>query len=143
MSTSPLSPEDIRAAAGAHHELGPEYSDAVVASFLAKVDQEIAARVEQRLAASTPRTRPVRPVEPENRRTLLKGFAIGVASSGAFSLLIAAAASTSHRVFLLLFVLAVVCGAGALWAHRHRASRRAALRQGPRAAVSGDYRRLI
>src|SRR6266851_1710172 len=87
MSTSPLSPEEIRAAAGAHHELGPEYSDAVVASFLEKVDQEIAARVEQRVAASTPRTRPVGPVEPENRRALLKGFAVGVASSGAFSLL--------------------------------------------------------
>ncbi len=143
MSTSPLSPEEIRAAAGAHHELGPEYSDAVVASFLEKVDQEIAARVEQRVAASTPRTRPVGPVEPENRRALLKGFAVGVASSGAFSLLIAGAATSSHRVFLLLCVLAVVCGVGALWADRHRASRRAALRQGPRAAVSGNYRRLI
>jgi hypothetical protein len=49
-----LSPEDIRAAAGAHHERGPEYSDAVVASFLAKVDQEIAARVDERLALPVP-----------------------------------------------------------------------------------------
>jgi hypothetical protein len=36
MSSSPVSPADIRAAAGVHEELGPEYSDAVVASFLAK-----------------------------------------------------------------------------------------------------------
>ena len=85
MGTSPLSPEEIRAAAGAHHQLGPEYSDAVVASFLEKVDQEIAARVEQRFAATTPRARPARPEAPENRRTLLKGFAMGVAVSVATS----------------------------------------------------------
>ena len=139
MGTSPMSPEDIRAAAGAHHELGPEYSDAVVASFLAKVDQEIAARVDERLAASRPR---IRPVEPDNRRTLLKGFAAGVASSAAVVLLIGGA-KPGHHALLLLLVLAVVCGAGSLWASRHRASRRAALRQGPRAAAGGDYRRLI
>jgi hypothetical protein len=139
MGTSPLSPEDIRAAAGAHHQLGPEYSDAVVASFLEKVDQEIAARVNERLAAGTPRARPV---EPANRSMLLKGFAIGVASSGATVLLIAGA-RPGHHALLLLLVLVVVCGAGALWANRHRANRMAALRQGPRAAAGGDYRRLI
>jgi hypothetical protein len=137
MGTSPLSPEDIRAAAGAHHELGPEYSDAVVASFLEKVDQEIAARVEQRLAASGPRARPL---EPGNRRAL-KGFAFGVASSVAVVLLIAGAGPGRHALWLLL-VLAMVCSAGSLWAKRHWASRRAALLQGPRAAGS-DYRRLI
>jgi hypothetical protein len=138
MGTSPLSPEDIRAAAGAHHELGPEYSDAVVASFIEKVDQEIAARVEERLAASRPRTRPV---EPDNRRALLKGFAIGVASSAAAVLLIAGTAP-GHHALLWLLVLAVLCGAASRWASRHWASRRAALREGPR-ATGGDYRRLI
>ena len=138
MGTSPLSPEDIRAAAGAHHELGPEYSDAVVASFLEKVDQEIAARVDERLAASTPRARPV---EPGNRRALVKGFAMGVASSVAVVLLVAGARPGHHALWLLL-VLAVVCGAGARWASRHWAVRRAVLRQGPRAA-GGDYHRLI
>jgi hypothetical protein len=141
MGTSPLSPEDIRAAAGAHHELGPEYSDAVVASFLERVDQEIAARVAERLAASRPRARPVRPAEPENRRTLLKGFAIGVASSGA-TILLVAGAQAGHHALLLLPVLAVVGGAGARWAGRHWTNRRAALRQGPGAAVTADSRRL-
>ena len=42
MSDSPLSLQEIRAAAAAYAELGPECSDAVVASFLARVDQEIA-----------------------------------------------------------------------------------------------------
>jgi hypothetical protein len=38
MNTSPLSPDDIRAAAETHAELGPDYRDAVVESFLAKID---------------------------------------------------------------------------------------------------------
>src|SRR4029077_16167299 len=129
MGTSPLSPEDIRAAAGAHHELGPEYSDAVVASFIEKVDQEIAARVEERLAASRPRTRPV---EPDNRRALLKGFAIGVASSAAAVLLIAGTAP-GDPALLWLCVLAVVGGCAPRGPGRYWASRRAALREGPRA----------
>ena len=55
MSTSPLSPDDIRAAAEVHAELGPEYRDAVLESFLAKIDNEIGARIDARLAA-TPRS---------------------------------------------------------------------------------------
>jgi hypothetical protein len=54
MSDSPVSPEDIRAAAETYQELGPEYHDAVVASFLEKVDREVAARVEARLADLAP-----------------------------------------------------------------------------------------
>ena len=136
-----MSPEDIRAAAGAHHELGPEYSDAVVASFLEKVDQEIAARVEQRFAATTPRARPAGPVEPESRRTLLKGFAMGVAASVATVVLIVGTKPGSHAL-LLLFPLLLAYAAGALWSSR-RAKRKAALGQSPQGAVSGGYRRLI
>jgi hypothetical protein len=41
VSMSSLSPEGIRTAE-VHEELGPEYSDAEVASFLEKVDKDIA-----------------------------------------------------------------------------------------------------
>jgi hypothetical protein len=78
MTDSPLSPQEIRAAAEVHRELGPEYSDAVVASFLEKVDREIAARVEARLAG-VPRTEPAK---TDSRRTLLTGIAIGAAVGG-------------------------------------------------------------
>ena len=62
MSDSPVSPEDIRAAAETYRELGPEYHDAVVASFLEKVDREVAARVEARLAdLAPPKTAPPLP----------------------------------------------------------------------------------
>ena len=137
MGTSPISPDDIRAAAGAHHQLGPDYSDAVVASFLARVDQEIAARVAERLGPSTPQARPV---EPAGRRMLVKGFALGVASTIAIVLLIEGA-RPGHHALALLAVLMVAFGAGAHWVPRYRAYRRAALRQGPPAAA-GDYRRI-
>ncbi len=73
MSTSPVSPEDIRAAAAIHQELGPEYSDAVVAAFLDKVDKEVTARVDARLAEAS-RGKPWR---RGRRRTLMAGVAMG------------------------------------------------------------------
>jgi F0F1-type ATP synthase assembly protein I len=45
-----LPPEEIRAAAETHNELGPVYRDAVIESFLDKVGREIDARVDARLA---------------------------------------------------------------------------------------------
>jgi hypothetical protein len=62
-STSAVSAEDIRAAAEVHRELGPAYSDAVVASFIDKVDRAIAARAEARLADQA---RPA-PAKPKRR----------------------------------------------------------------------------
>ena|ERR1700758_2809330 len=80
MDNSRLSPEEIRAAAEIHHELGPEHRDAVVASFLEKIDVEIAARIDARLAdvvvagphsVARPRS------SAGSRRGLLQGLAIG------------------------------------------------------------------
>src|SRR5580698_4491244 len=94
MSTSPLDPQEIRAAAEAHKELGPEYSDAVIESFLERVDREIAARVDARLGPVS-RERPVRPAQPNSRRTLLTGVAIGILVAGVPSLMVAASATST------------------------------------------------
>ena|SRR5271165_861947 len=84
MEGSPLSPDEIRAAAEVHHELGPEYSDAVVASFLEKLDGEIAARIDARLAEAV-FARPGRVARPRfavgSRRGLLQGMAIGLGAA--------------------------------------------------------------
>jgi hypothetical protein len=59
VSTSSLTPEELRAAAEVHSELGSGYQDAVVESFLDKVGREIDARVDARLAqAQQARTHP-------------------------------------------------------------------------------------
>ncbi len=82
MSTSNLSSQEIRAAAETHSELGPEYRDAVVESFLAKVEKEIDARVDARLAASASPRR--RQGAAARRRLALKHMALG--SVGALAL---------------------------------------------------------
>src|SRR5215469_2798464 len=47
-----LSPDEIRAAAETHRDLGPDYQSAVIESFLDKVGREIDARVDARVAAA-------------------------------------------------------------------------------------------
>ncbi len=115
---------EIRAAAAAHEELGPEYSDAVVASFLDRVEEEITARVEARLAAvpryaETPR-RPSVPAGGDSRRTLLRGIAIGIAIS--IVAIVGVGGNSGervHRLALVMLVLAVmVAGAWAFSAVR-------------------------
>ena len=51
--SSSLTPDEIRAAAETHHELGSEYQHAVIESFLDKVGKEIDARVDARIASQT------------------------------------------------------------------------------------------
>ena len=109
MSTSPLSPEEIRAAAAANKELGPEYSDAVIESFLDRVDGEIAARVGARLGPVS-REQPVQPARSNSRRTLLTGVAIGIFVTGVPSMMVAASAGgviakDETQVLLILAVL--------------------------------------
>jgi hypothetical protein len=70
----------------------------------------------------------------------MKGFAAGVASSLAVVLLVLGS-KPGHKGLLVVFVLMLGFGAGALWASWRR-SRRAAQPQGPGAAVGGDYRRF-
>ena len=122
MSTSPLSPQEIRAAAEAHKELGPEYSDAVIESFLERVDREIAARVDARLGPVS-REQPVQPAQPNSRRTLLTGVAIGILVAGVPSMLIAASAtrtiaSDENQVLLVIAVLWVIAVGVAAFASR-------------------------
>jgi hypothetical protein len=74
VTDSPLTAGEVRAAAETHSELGPEYRDAVLDSFVERVGREIDARVDARLAqaaaqplaaqrlAAPPTPRPPRPI---------------------------------------------------------------------------------
>jgi hypothetical protein len=125
MSDSPLAPEEIRAAAAAHHDLGPEYSDAVVASFLEKVDREVAARVDARMATMR---QPVAPASADSRQsTLLKGIAIGIGVSAMTAFVVGGNPDERlHRMLWLLLIFIVLIGAaGAARAGRRIRSREA------------------
>ncbi len=134
MTSLPLSPDDIRAAAEVHNELGPEYSDAVVASFLEKIDKEIALRVQARLADQS-RSRSLR-AKPEGTRldgyrALLRGIAVGLAVSivpllwfwdlGSRSL----DQDTGRGLIILAWsITTIICGAGSIRARRLQRARR-------------------
>jgi ferric-dicitrate binding protein FerR (iron transport regulator) len=97
MSDSPVSPEDIRAAAETYAELGPEYHDAVVASFLDKIGREVDARVEARLAAAAPAA-PLprkRRRAPLTRRRVLRD--VTAAAAGALAVVGAVAVAGVHH----------------------------------------------
>jgi hypothetical protein len=66
-SPSSLTPDEIRAAAETHRDLGPDYQSAVIESFLDKVGREIDARVDARVAAAQAYTPPAPPAKPANR----------------------------------------------------------------------------
>jgi hypothetical protein len=138
MSDSPLSSQEIRAAAEAHDELGPEYSDAVVASFLERVDEEITARAHARLARMR---EPEPPAELDDRRTLLKGVVVGLGVSGIAVLAVGGNADERLKRFVwVLLVVAVMCAVGARWAGRQLRSRRTV---GRSTAIQGNDRRII
>ena len=109
MSTSPLSPQEIRAAAEAHKELGPEYSDAVIESFLERVDREITARVDARLGPVS-REQPVQQAQSNSRRTLLTGVAIGIFVTGVPSMMVATSGGgvISKDETQVLFIVAIL-----------------------------------
>ena len=121
---------EIRAAAAAHEELGPEYSDAVVASFLERVEEEIDARVDARMAEAR---RPEAPVGQDSRRAQWRGIAIGIA----IGLIVAVGVGGSpderlHRRVLILaavvLTIAVTYAVGAARAWRRLANQRDARR---------------
>ena len=114
MSDSPLSAHDIRAAAEVHRELGPDYGDAVVESFLAKIDKHIEERVEQQLAGvARPVRRPVDPARLSKYRTALGGAVAGSVVAGApltvlaFAVLHQFGVSPAPLVVLWVVLLAV------------------------------------
>jgi hypothetical protein len=82
--TSPVSADDVRAAAAAHRELGPEYSDAVVAAFIERVDRAVDARLEARLAARAEST--TGRLAVRGRRLLTRRVARDVLAAGAGAL---------------------------------------------------------
>jgi hypothetical protein len=142
--SSQLSPGEIRAAAEVHKELGPEYRDAVVESFLEKIDQQVAARIDQTVSARLAPQAPVqqvplvvqqaKPADTHTKRMLLTGAVIGIFVTGIPSVMVAAASGGGSAVamdeitFLLALavILAVVVAIVALGGNLHRSRRGAA-----------------
>jgi hypothetical protein len=75
VSSSSFSRDEIRAAAETHRELGPDYQEAVIESFLDKVGKEIDARVDARLGDDRRNWRP-QPAAPKQQHGSAMALAI-------------------------------------------------------------------
>jgi hypothetical protein len=112
VSTSSLSPEEVRAAAEIYRELGPDYQSAVVGSFLDRVISEIDARVDGRIAAEArasgpAESRPARPPRHGQPAVIALGsMVLGIPLSA-----VAAAAGTHPAGFWGLLVVWVAIAA--------------------------------
>lgn len=120
MSTPRLSPDDIRAAAEVHRELGPEYRDAVAESFLEKIDGEIAARIDSRLTNRLPARRR-NSGHLARRPGVLTGLVIGATTAGIPLTLLAVylgyagqAPGWPVKLWFIWAAIAVICGACAV-----------------------------
>jgi hypothetical protein len=122
MSKSSLSADDFRAAAEVHYELGPEYGDAVVESFLAKIDKQIEARVDERLASLAKPRRRVDPARLSKWRVAVAGSAVGSVVVGLPLTLIAASALSdgTGRAGRLIWIWVVIVAVYGLAAYRLR-----------------------
>ncbi len=91
MTGTSLNPDDIRAAAEAHRDLGPDYQSAVVDSFIEKVTREIDARVDARLESKSQLN------QPAVRQSRERGpFALAIISLVAAIPLTGIALATTH-----------------------------------------------
>lgn len=101
MNSPSLSPDEIRAAAETHRDLGPDYQSAVIESFLDRVGREIDARVDARLAAARVPDPPARQARERSPLTLaIVSIVLGIPLSG-----IAVAAGTNPPGFAGLLVI--------------------------------------
>lgn len=98
-----MTPDEIRAAAEVHNELGPNYRDAVIDSFLEKVGREIDARVDARVAQSAHAPAPAQQHEHHHRQ-FNGSFAVPMASL-IFGIPITAIAANSQSGALAVLVV--------------------------------------
>jgi len=94
MDGAGLSPDEVRAAAEIHNELGPGYRDAVVESFLEKIDRQVGNRIEAQLAAVRP------PPVPASDRVLVdrKRSQLGAMVAGSVLTALASGAAVGWSV---------------------------------------------
>ena len=122
MATSPLSPDEFRAAAEVYRELGPEYGDAVAESFTEKINREIEARVAEQLSRAPHRPRPA---ARYTHRLPLTALGVGALIAGislVFVLIVmhgsAAARADWYQWLLGALLVTVVVSAATTVAHK-------------------------
>lgn len=106
---------DIAAAAAVHHELGPDYADAVAESLIERMSDEIDKRVDARLRAAPRGSRSPAEAAPSTRRQVQwtggvigGGVAAGITGIAAMAANGGASARVVPVVMTVWLVLAVI-----------------------------------
>jgi anti-sigma factor RsiW len=125
MGDSRLSPEEIRAAAEVHAELGSDYHDAVVQSFLDKLDGEVSARIDAQIGARPARKAAADPALLERRRAQLGAMVAGsvltaVASGAAVEWSVHYPGSSPVKALAVVWAVLAVLYLGYAWRLRRR-----------------------
>jgi hypothetical protein len=126
MDDSILSPGEIRAAAQVHNELGPEYRDAVVESFLEKVDRQVGNRIDAQLAALRPPAAPASDqIQVNRKRSQLGAMAAGsvltaLASGAAVAWSVHYPGSSPVKALALVWAILAVAYIAYAWRLRRR-----------------------
>ncbi|GAA4505885.1 MULTISPECIES: hypothetical protein [Nonomuraea] len=80
------SSEELKAALAARRDLGPDFEEAIAASFLDKVGQEVDRRVDERLRAAPARRRPG-PTDGQRLALAIVSLALGTGATIALAAL--------------------------------------------------------
>lgn len=123
MAATKSSKQDLQAAVAARRELGGEYEDAVLDSFLERVDDSIDARIERRVAERLGRrSGSLRKENPADNGAANRSFALGIVSLGT-GIPITAVASSQSGVGGLIVAWAGIAAVNAVHALQNRRAR--------------------
>jgi hypothetical protein len=116
---------DIAAAAAAHHELGRDYDSAVAESLIDRIGAEIDKRVDAKLRAASPVSRPPAPISQSGKvQAAWAGAGVGAGITGLVALIADSgdqSKSVTAAVITVWVILAVAClGAAAVRWYRSR-----------------------
>jgi hypothetical protein len=98
--------DELKAAVSARRDLGPDYDDALVESFLDKMGQEVDRRVDERLSAIGPKARqPVSTATADAQRLALAIVSLGL---GTISTLVLALAGDGRGTALIPIWIGII-----------------------------------
>ncbi|HET9893910.1 MAG TPA: hypothetical protein VFQ44_03150 [Streptosporangiaceae bacterium] len=116
MSSPSLTPDEIRAAAETHRELGPEYQSAVIESFIDKVGKEIDARVDARLG----RAQHGAPAQVSRSSGRGASLALGIVSISLGIPITAIIAANHYSAVALVLVWVAIAVINIAFSHQHQ-----------------------
>ncbi|MFI6595320.1 hypothetical protein ACIBHX_03680 [Nonomuraea sp. NPDC050536] len=93
--------DELRAAVSARRELGPDYEDAVVESFLDRMGKEVDRRVDERLATANPKALDKRQKTADGLRLALAIVSMSLGTLGTIAI---AVSGGSERPFLIIWL---------------------------------------